>query len=363
MAKGSYPVDKGRDLAFTAGSRPFYFSDLEDGLAKLKQRYFTEAVAAANQYFEFTDPIVLDGDYEIEIKAMFTTNEPPASQSLIAGREHRADTVSRLFMLYNNTSGHTTLVVPKTDDTFGYLSISQADSKSLVGKLFTAIIKKTGDSLLLTTGSFSVSYTSDKLSSVQVESLLARGSSFYADGTIADVKIWKGGDRNTGTLVVDCPIDGTGDVVENKAGTPYLIAHNFSAASRTRYMWNTDDNRWETANKAEITSTPVLGPLASPTFDYADIVDDNNIEPDQRWAISARVSALSPPSTGTGGIGWSGSTGIPASQPFRMSKPPVGTVFKGVYTTNSKALMRLFGRNDYQLSYDSISAKRVIEVA
>lgn len=213
------------------------------------QRYITELSAAGNMYDQFSSAIVLDGDFEWEME-FFGVTEP--YKELIGSISKDNDRLCR---------------VDAGGKLRGYFGSNYVTGNALVindGKVHTISGKRVGDAVAIYVDEMedNSSAGSSFLGSMSIDALMRYGDR-YADGGWLSLKIWKGGDRTTGTLVMDATKDGDGssDLIVNAAGTPYLTRVNQTTSEATEYELNTEasPNKWvdvdNAANYIEIAGT------------------------------------------------------------------------------------------------------------
>jgi hypothetical protein len=200
-------------------------------------------------YDQFSSAIVLDGDFEWEME-FFGVTEP--YKELIGSISKDNDRLCR---------------VDAGGKLRGYFGSNYVTGNALVindGKVHTISGKRVGDAVAIYVDEMedNSSAGSSFLGSMSIDALMRYGDR-YADGGWLSLKIWKGGDRTTGTLVMDATKDGDGssDLIVNAAGTPYLTRVNQTTSEATEYELNTEasPNKWvdvdNAANYIEIAGT------------------------------------------------------------------------------------------------------------
>lgn len=187
------------------------------------QRYITELSAAGSMYDQFSSAIVLDGDFEWEME-FFGVTEP--YKELIGSISEDNDRLCRV-----HAGGKLR----------GYFGSNYVTGNALVindGKVHTLSGKRVGDAVAIYVDEIEDNSSSGSsfLGSMSIDALMRYGDR-YADGGWLSLKIWKGGDRTTGTLVMDATKDGDGssDLIVNAAGTPYLTRVNQTTDEVTLY--------------------------------------------------------------------------------------------------------------------------------
>jgi hypothetical protein len=197
------------------------------------QRYFTEISAAGGQYYQLDTPLDGSGDFELEI--IF-------SRSIATGGA---------FILYNY------------DELLGSYGISLystgdygigAGTLSLFGTGVAAIGGLQIDLMYTVTFKVSGGIVTSYLNKVQkatapfsrpagyAASTIGRigrnnGSGFKFTGVVGGIKFWSGGDRSTGALVLDAPLDGNG-----VAGSVGATAYNITQDDSELFSMNSSGN-------------------------------------------------------------------------------------------------------------------------
>ncbi len=177
------------------------------------QRYITSIHAAAGAYFALSEPIVIAAgeDFEIEfygyVKQTVTSNEP------FIGSMGSLNS----FTIFQNSSadGIVTVQFPKIGGSSSYLSVN-----GIYEGVNTIVLKRLGNTVILSVGNKEANISNDNLLSEIIVNSVGKWNALLFTGELYDVKVWVGGDRNTGTLVGDYPIDEDwtqGNVVRNRA--------------------------------------------------------------------------------------------------------------------------------------------------
>lgn len=210
-------------------------------------RYFTDLVAAGGMYYQFSSPITLSGDFEIELR--FATTG--LSVQIILGDSH-------ITAYYFNISATLNVWVAGTERKFNFIT----DPRD--GKLHNLIYKLTGNSLQVFIDG--VSLGSKTIVPYLGANRFRLGNSNSAtapfNGVLSDLKIWTNGDRNTGTLVVDCPVDEAAGVntianLANPANPLTRVNQPLSATELYTLNTATTPYQWENADKTKI--IPIAG--------------------------------------------------------------------------------------------------------
>ena len=198
-------------------------------------RYFS-TFDGSSSYAALTDEIVLSGDFEIEFKTI--------NADLSSGAYFLADingTDGRI--LYLNTGN--IVLTGDTDET--YVNVGQLSG--VANRVF-ALKRVNGVYSVDINGNISTNPTVN-ISSVTINSMAsqwgsATGVPFFS-GQMHDLKIWSGGDRNTGTLILDLPMsEGLKDVYDEvyyrnrvQAQAEWLLNLDGGYSSHQR-LWNPD---------------------------------------------------------------------------------------------------------------------------
>ena len=198
-------------------------------------RYFS-TFDGSSSYAALTDEIVLSGDFEIEFKTI--------NSDLSSGAYFLAD-INGINgrILYLNTGN--IVLTGDTDET--YVNVGQLSG--VANRVF-ALKRVNGVYSVDINGNISTNPTVN-ISSVTINSMAsqwgsATGVPFFS-GQMHDLKIWSGGDRNTGSLILDLPMDeGLKDVYDEvfyrnrvQAQAEWLLNLNGGYSSHQR-LWNPD---------------------------------------------------------------------------------------------------------------------------
>lgn len=177
-------------------------------VAPLVQRYYTETKAAGGQYYSLSSAVTLGTLYEFEANVLFISAGGHLLCNNISGASFDRVAISNTGAVYlaSNNMGTLSDITSLTDNrmhNFRFV-MSGAQTKVYVDGV-----------LLLTSG---VAIPTLNINKIGNTVLGATGLPTFS-GIISDVKIWTDGDRNTGTLIVDMPLDedGTSSVAVNKA--------------------------------------------------------------------------------------------------------------------------------------------------
>lgn len=121
------------------------------------------------------------------------------------------------FTIFQNFSadGMVTVQFPKIGGSNSYLSVN-----GIYEGVSTIVLKRLGNTVILSVGNKEANISNDNLLSEIIVNSVGKRDALLFTGELYDIKIWLGGDRNTGTLVGDYPIDEDwtkGNVVRNRA--------------------------------------------------------------------------------------------------------------------------------------------------
>ncbi|MBM94870.1 MAG: hypothetical protein CMI09_03335 [Oceanospirillaceae bacterium] len=212
-------------------------------LAQAISRYFTDLDASAAQYYELSSSVVLSGDFEIEFKAstVGTPYAPFLGNKLNLDNYCDLNPANQPRIKINGDICQATESVPtEVLDTFRFLRVT--------------------DVLNISTSS-GITYTTHCSTEDFVFDFVGRrfGSTFIS-GFMSGIKAWSGGDRNTGDLIVDLPLDKKipiDGIIQNRAagnpGAPsHITAVNLLPSDSERYeqidigwigeeIWPSDD--------------------------------------------------------------------------------------------------------------------------
>jgi hypothetical protein len=234
----------GLKLPVLAGKRPFFGS-----AAKAIKRYITELSAAGSMYDQFSSPIVLDGDFEWEMEYFGNAEDYAPLIGSTLDNDQLARVQAGGFLRVRSSGGNA------TSSTIISTGKSYLLGGRRVGNTLSVLVNSVEES----------SYTNDSvLGTTTIDAIMAH-SGVFADGGWLNLKIWKGGDRTTGTLVMDATKDGDGtsNIIVNAAGNPYLTRVNQTTDEVTLYtveegnylgpeMWTYGDYTY-TGDEAEYT--------------------------------------------------------------------------------------------------------------
>jgi len=183
---------------FKSSIRPIIFSPVSSGSST--SRYFTDLASVSAQYYTIPS-IALSGDFEVEGK--FTT--VGASTQVLIG----STTSHYVAQVSNNWN----VSISGVTSNFGS-SVAEQD-----GKLHTYKLTRVGSTIEFFIDEVSRGTTGTQTGTFTLSNI-GSNPTFYWPGVLADVKIWKDGDRNTGTLVRDYPLNedfSQTDIVVNSA--------------------------------------------------------------------------------------------------------------------------------------------------
>lgn len=211
-------------------------------------RYFTTFNSSAQSYISLSSSISFAGDFKIECYCTLKDG------GYLFGNRNSTDIYNRLVIRPGEPS---TLYGMGFDGDFADIPVSF--------KLNKIALERTGSNITLFLNDNIVAQTSSSLTFT----IDAIGSQFggtttipYWQGIIADLKIWTGGDDNTGTLVIDSPIDGVynsqRNIVENNqavfissiclfqvaSAALVLTAQNITDDDSELYSFDTKNSEW-----------------------------------------------------------------------------------------------------------------------
>lgn len=186
MAKGSFPVDPGRGLAFNAGSRPFYFSELEDGLAKIIRRNMINFRAVMSSHIKGLNEPINSGD-SVSIDSYFAPTSQTLHRTLLSGVDFRFQwqpRVNRFAFSYRDSGDQ------RIDRDVTGLTINS-------GVYYAGItMTRAGDNLTFTSGSQSATVSIADIKSFVVtdvgENVSGLGGSDNVDGFLANLDFGPG---------------------------------------------------------------------------------------------------------------------------------------------------------------------------
>jgi hypothetical protein len=189
------------------------------------QRYITELSAAGSMYDQFSSAVVLDGDFELEIVCTLS----PDGQYIL----------SKL----DSELGYDRFGITGSGSFFGLVNSASPYGPAITfdSKLHTIVMNRVGNYCELFIDGVSHIDGLYSTSAIELDNVGApyAGTTTvpYMDGIWLSLKIWSGGDRTTGTLVMDATKDGDGsvDLIVNAAGTPYLTRVNQTPDEVTLY--------------------------------------------------------------------------------------------------------------------------------
>lgn len=192
------------------------------------------------QWGELSEPVVLDGDFEIEL-ACYAVDSPNLNQTFLAGTDFRFQVVGatdKLILSYRDTSD------ARRDVVFDELEFNHRKINSIT-------IIRVGDVYTTTLNSVSQPKTVTNIKSFAPDSIGVNtsglGGSDELVGMILGFKVWTNGDRTTGDLILNEPFDESGsDYQRNRA---VALGENISSVenelncnSSTAYVtFNRDD--------------------------------------------------------------------------------------------------------------------------
>ncbi|MFC4699401.1 hypothetical protein ACFO4O_04410 [Glaciecola siphonariae] len=264
-------------------------------VAQAVRRYFTSFNQNAQSHITLSSPIELDGDFEIEV-LIYTPNVIDAQMVLgnsggtnncifIAnGDVHSRDTTGSTLVTSSPEILPNKLTKIKAVKTNGNIEVFINDTSGASGSFGSLILNRVG---------------------------IRQATFFPFKGIIADLKIWKGGDRNTGMLVLDMPIDKQYEnlgLVENKSAVLTTVPTNFfSSTSQSTSLAISG-----TANSISIS--------ADGTENYPRVAYDGVLEAGKTYLITATVDLRQ---TGNR-VFFTGSK--PSTQDLRFKFHNVGTI-------------------------------------
>lgn len=274
------------------------------------QRYITELSSAANMYDQFSSPVLLDGDFEWEIEYFGTT--VPYSE------------------LIGSISGGKLCRVHAGGKLRGYFGSSYLTGNSFVvndGKLHRLSGKRLGNTVAIYVDGVedNVSSGSSFLGSMSIDTLMRYGG-VYADGSWLNLKIWTGGDRDTGTLVVDAKKDedGSSNVIGNSAAT---IGDNISDINEQNSV---------PIGGPSVSSYPVCTTVAGTVYKVSATVTD--------FQGGSRVGFIN-----GGGVVW-GQAGSLIGE---------NGILDFVYTATSSGVLQLYSKDVNECVFSDISIKEI----
>ncbi|WP_370232758.1 Ig-like domain-containing protein [Neptunomonas phycophila] len=161
-------------------------------------RNFTYLEESGGMYYQLSEPVPVTGDFEWESDVYF---------------------LGDVLSIFGNESSYAGRLRIGEDGAFNFRTNSSAGELQTttgaveVGKYTTVNLKRVNGNITLSTSAgFSATHTnSNDLAPI---TCIGRNVAVYSGGMIANCKLWLGGDRNTGTLTIDAPLD---DHAHNKA--------------------------------------------------------------------------------------------------------------------------------------------------
>lgn len=210
------------------------------------QRYFWDFTAAASQYGDFSSDIVLSGDFEIEWTDAL---DDDASTYTVYGESAGGQSVQHRF------GGLIRLRLPVNTVTFpGYAAVKD-------GKLHVRSVRRVGNDFIYREDGVdrqTINNPTAAAETLTLNTLAQNNSANYLDSAASDLFIWKDGDRTTGTLIADFPLDTdlSNPVIANRAagapGAPAtLTMQNMTTADAEplrRLDTSFSPNRWVNVN-------------------------------------------------------------------------------------------------------------------
>lgn len=167
-------------------------------------RYFTPFNAVAQSYVQLTNsiPVSVSEGFEIEVFFEYISNEGSGSRLL-----GFSGTSTSLIKAFSNDAGTDPY---KLNFALGgqFLSIPNFFNSTHVNKLNKLVVKVVEDDILF--------YLNDEFKNIEFskstlvgefDQVATGGGQDFSNGPIYDIKIWTGGDRDTGNLILDMPLD------------------------------------------------------------------------------------------------------------------------------------------------------------
>jgi hypothetical protein len=182
-----------------ANARPAYNGVTIPGGAAYQSRCRQVATFNGVSQYVSIPPITLSGDFEFEAKVVIND-------------------ISKDFALLGNTvAGINPYVLFYHDapdgwrwmgyDGSGFVGVNNTGVIAEQGREYLIIAKRTGSVFALLIDVVVVYTGVDSLNTYQNDALFRHEGGKYPNGRVWDIKLWSGGDRNTGTLVRDYPLD------------------------------------------------------------------------------------------------------------------------------------------------------------
>lgn len=272
-------------------------------------RYFTEFTSALSQYGVFTSDVVLTGDFEIELD-YYGGPSNGITNPLVDGDG------SDLLIYVRN--GHAYIQIPSAS---GVKYLSSAIEEY---KLNTIRVAREGSVYSVTVNNNAPvtldvpDFTDEGINEI------CRYNSNYLDGIPANLKIWNDGDRDTGTLVIDCPM-------ADDPTSPYFV--NEAAVLGSDVLAISGGASWTEApsgtytETGDFTSFLDLGGIAGNSYllTYEDAIDANvdngtfsKSIPDGSGSVTVSGGAVAPRILGPNGavITPNSLKEIPSSTPY-----------------------------------------------
>lgn len=204
------------------------------------QRNYTTFDPVSMCYILLSNPIDLDQDFEIEYKVLSSAG---LGNSLVVHFGNSANTSGYIGEIKNNTfrarpSLNSIGLPPSQSDRLGLNTVTYKRT----GNTFDLYI----NSELITSVDYTGASSYDAIGIYNLPSTL----NYPHDGILADFKVWAGGDRDSGSLVLDMPIDegdlsGGATVNDKSASGNNGVAYNFVSGDTDVYTqsgltWTSD---------------------------------------------------------------------------------------------------------------------------
>lgn len=158
----------------------------EKSLKSIK-RYITEVLSSAQSFGQFTEPVSLSSDFEIEFTHLIKTTNSRAALGQAANNDN---------IIYTDSGSLKLRVNSGSFYSFGTSPATLNDEK-----LHTTIVKRVGTSITATTDGLAHSASITNSDTLTLD-VIMRFASVYSDGILTDLKI-----TDNGTLIVDCPLN------------------------------------------------------------------------------------------------------------------------------------------------------------
>lgn len=203
------------------------------------QRYFTTLNKAAGQRYDPSSPLVLGDDFEIEFKFAWDAANTEA-MTLLGG------SIAENFRVSLNpvASGRKLFLRTRVSPAGSYVYfVNTSVAAPVAGVLYAAIVKKIGTDYTIAIDDASATIADTR----PMEPMDVSQVAMALDGIIADMKVWTGGDRTTGTQVMDMPLDEdwqSSAVARNNAGPITATAINITSSDAELYTFNSAENEW-----------------------------------------------------------------------------------------------------------------------